>query len=368
MDKVGDLLYITDQWNGISILDVSDPRHPSLVGVYQSRMPTDPFGNGGNWGVQLRDGLAYLAAGFSGIDVVDVSDPANPFRAGGLEFPPGINSVGIELDASIAHVGTTVGGTSGFLVNFDISNPQNILDVGSLEVFAPPLTIDTSPGGIAHIARGLQVHGLATTIVDTSDPRAPFRRYDGLPAAADLALDGDLLYVADSSREATEGGFYILDVGDPTSPVQLSHFPTRFATAVRVQNRRAYLAAGDPQNGFLPTLFVFDVSEPTAPMLLAQSVDAPEMAVGVLADGRYAYVTHRSPAGFTTGLMIAEFDCGLRGDLTGDGVVDLADLGVLLADFGCQAPGPCPGDIDGDGDTDLADLGILLSNFGQSCP
>jgi hypothetical protein len=54
----------------------------------------------------------------------------------------------------------------------------------------------------------------------------------------------------------------------------------------------------------------------------------------------------------------------LPGDLNGDGRVDLSDLGILLADFGCLPPGPCPGDVDGDGDTDLADLGILLANFG----
>jgi hypothetical protein len=29
---------------------------------------------------------------------------------------------------------------------------------------------------------------------------------------------------------------------------------------------------------------------------------------------------------------------------------------------------PCPGDVDGDGDVDLADLGILLANFGRTCP
>ena len=57
----------------------------------------------------------------------------------------------------------------------------------------------------------------------------------------------------------------------------------------------------------------------------------------------------------------------IPGDLNGDDVVDLADLGILLADFGCTG-GACAGDIDGDGDTDLADLGILLANFGQSCP
>jgi hypothetical protein len=51
------------------------------------------------------------------------------------------------------------------------------------------------------------------------------------------------------------------------------------------------------------------------------------------------------------------------GDLDGDGDVDQADLGILLADWGCTG-GDCPGDCDGDGDTDQADLGILLANFG----
>ena len=52
------------------------------------------------------------------------------------------------------------------------------------------------------------------------------------------------------------------------------------------------------------------------------------------------------------------------GDLDGDGDTDLADLGILLADFGCGPPGLCIGDLNGDGFTDLADLGILLADFG----
>jgi len=51
------------------------------------------------------------------------------------------------------------------------------------------------------------------------------------------------------------------------------------------------------------------------------------------------------------------------GDLNRDGVIDLADLAVLLSDFGCTGGG-CPGDVDFDGDTDLVDLSILLGNFG----
>jgi hypothetical protein len=51
-------------------------------------------------------------------------------------------------------------------------------------------------------------------------------------------------------------------------------------------------------------------------------------------------------------------------DLNGDGVVDTADLGLLLGAFGNSgAPGTIFADINGDGVVDTADLGILLASF-----
>ncbi|MBW7906153.1 MAG: hypothetical protein LC135_16690 [Phycisphaerae bacterium] len=53
------------------------------------------------------------------------------------------------------------------------------------------------------------------------------------------------------------------------------------------------------------------------------------------------------------------------GDLDGDHDSEKADLGILLANYGCVSPpGFCPGDLNGDGRTDQADLGILLSCWG----
>ena len=49
-------------------------------------------------------------------------------------------------------------------------------------------------------------------------------------------------------------------------------------------------------------------------------------------------------------------------DLTGDGVVDAADLAQLLADWG-TCPG-CPADYTADGIVNAADLGELLANWG----
>ncbi len=51
-------------------------------------------------------------------------------------------------------------------------------------------------------------------------------------------------------------------------------------------------------------------------------------------------------------------------DISGDGVIDSADLNGLLFAFGESGDG----DVDGDGDTDSADLNMLLFLFGTVCP
>ncbi len=50
-------------------------------------------------------------------------------------------------------------------------------------------------------------------------------------------------------------------------------------------------------------------------------------------------------------------------DLTGDGMVDGADLGLLLGDWGRCAG--CSGDLNADGTVDGADLGLLLGTWGE---
>ena len=52
-------------------------------------------------------------------------------------------------------------------------------------------------------------------------------------------------------------------------------------------------------------------------------------------------------------------------DINGDGVVNGADLAILLVNFGpCPPALPCPADLNGDGVVNGADLAILLVNFG----
>ena len=59
-----------------------------------------------------------------------------------------------------------------------------------------------------------------------------------------------------------------------------------------------------------------------------------------------------------------EFAGTCTGDVNGDGVIDLADLNKVLANFNQPVPF---GDADGSGSVDMTDLNIVISAFGNAC-
>jgi hypothetical protein len=57
----------------------------------------------------------------------------------------------------------------------------------------------------------------------------------------------------------------------------------------------------------------------------------------------------------------ARYWCGFRtGDVNADGIVDAADLALVLGSWGL----PGATDLDGNGTTNAADIGVLLGNWG----
>jgi hypothetical protein len=82
------------------------------------------------------------------------------------------------------------------------------------------------------------------------------------------------------------------------------------------------------------------------------------------------YVKHQAsrPRPTDQTIDIGAFEFGAcPADVDADGDVDLSDLGILLAAYGCAGGGCGPSDIDADGDVDLSDLGILLAAYGSDC-
>jgi hypothetical protein len=65
------------------------------------------------------------------------------------------------------------------------------------------------------------------------------------------------------------------------------------------------------------------------------------------------------------GAFVAPIGCQCITDLSGNGLTDVQDLLILLADFGCLVG--CSGDVTGDGASSIADILTMLSAFGQPC-
>ena len=59
--------------------------------------------------------------------------------------------------------------------------------------------------------------------------------------------------------------------------------------------------------------------------------------------------------------------CVLPGDINGDGIVNLLDFNIMVANW-LQSGMGIPGDINGDGTVNLLDFNIMLANWLTSCP
>lgn len=63
--------------------------------------------------------------------------------------------------------------------------------------------------------------------------------------------------------------------------------------------------------------------------------------------------------------FIAPISCYCLTDLSGNGLTEVQDVLLLLADFGCLEE--CTGDVTGDGASTIEDVLAILSAFGQPC-
>jgi hypothetical protein len=304
LDKVGNLLYMSDEWNGFTILDVLDPRAPALAGVYQT--PQTGY-HMDHYGIEVRDGVAYLAAGFGQLQAVDVSVPSNPTLIGSATFKLGYELIGLKLSGNTAYAGYGPPSGSDFgLVGFDITNPEQMAVVGATQIGSPIHTITKPAANRAFLTREGSLGGGTLTVIDTTNP-TPAIVSNISCAGIDVVRAGDRLYVANESSNDATGGLYVYSVDDPNVP--LAHWgPARFCTAVAVQGQLAYVIATTKISGIrICRLVVLDVSE-TTPVFVAQiPIDGLGWITDILVDGPYIYLTGDDNSfGGTHGLLIVE--------------------------------------------------------------
>jgi hypothetical protein len=193
-------------------------------------------------------------------------------------------------------------------------------------------------------------------VVDVSDPTAPVQLgVIRTPVfAVGVAVTGGLAYVADDGYPHDTTGLVVVDVSNPAAPVELGALPTPgYTHSVASSGGLAYLGSGGTR--------AIDVSNPAAPFELGASTTG---ALDVEVVGELVYVAEGS-----AGLRILQFGpeypkypCDDNLDNDSDGWVDYpddpgcGDRLSTLEDPECQDginndPGsdPDPGLIDFDG-------------------
>ena len=258
------MLYIAGEDRGLRMVDVSDPSQP--VGLGYTQVVPQAFG------VAVRGDIAYVL-GYSGIGLVavDVSDPEAPAILGNA---PGAAGNWVTIAGDHAYV---VDGWSGWLHVVDLSTPAVPALVGSLDL--PPGTGDDWEWPVVsgnHLFVRNNHNDAVVAIIDVGDPTAPVQvgSIDVSANVAGLAITGSWLLVPDIGPLVPE--VRIFDIRNPAAPVE--HDPyvpvSGYAEVVAVSGSVAYLSiwiSGYPDYAF--TVEAVNFADPRAPEFMGLSHD-----------------------------------------------------------------------------------------------
>ncbi len=218
---LGTTAYVAAGAAGLQLVDVTNPVAPQLVG--SAALP------GVAWDVAVSAGVAYVAAGTSGLQVIDVSNPANPITRGSLALPGTVKGVAVD---SVRRLAVVVGTSGLFTVN--VANPIAPALLGSVNYGGDPRDVALK-GDVAFVAD----FSRSLTAVDLLLPSAPTFRSSTATALGgllqDVAISGDFALGADVFFV---NGVPIVDVGSAAGlfPRFILNFPPGDSRGFRDDN------------------------------------------------------------------------------------------------------------------------------------
>ncbi len=249
----GTTAYFADgRYQGVSVLDVSDPTDPQQIGLYDEYI----------YRIVIQDNVGYFLKSHR-LDLIDVSDPSNLVKIASYNFDTNSYGLGLYVLGKAAYLTSTVIG----IEVVDISNPSQPAALGSYRTVADAGDVFVS-GSYAYVV-GRWFDGLR--VVDISQPNSPkdvgYLELDGDPYRIQVA--GSLLYIADAEGHS----FWIIDISDPTNPTVVKKIVMSwYVDDLMVVGTTVYLA------NTVDGLRIYDVSDPAEPT-----------EVGAYADGSHIY-------------------------------------------------------------------------------
>ena len=195
----GRYAYLAGAGEGFRVLDISDPAHPTPVSVLGNFWNlVDSVAVSGNYAFLGSTQARYLY-------VVDISDPAHPLHRGGCH-----TGSWSSIDVMGRYAYLSAGGQVDGHYLYAISGSMEVIDIGNPDSPAVVATLSGTPG-----EAGLYV-------IDIADPLHPTLVGSAAVAGARrIAAEGRYAYVA-----AWDAGVKVFDVSDPSHPVEAGSYDT----------------------------------------------------------------------------------------------------------------------------------------------
>jgi hypothetical protein len=258
---------------GLRVVDVSDGAAPRPVGfkAYSSVQAVD-----------VRGDMVYLATG--GLRLVNVSNPITPTEVGQLAVG---NAEDVVAGDRVAYVAVTGSTSSRGLRVVDVADPASPRLAGAYDAwYAYSLALASAPAGQA-MRQATHAYVAATNdglrIVDVSNPISPTEvsHYAMAGSPIDVVIAGQYAYMIESAPLLR-----VISLADPRQPVEVGSL--RFngdALDLAVAGAFAYVAGGNQG------LWVLDVSDPARPHQVGAYQPADSYVADVATAGSNAYLS-----------------------------------------------------------------------------
>lgn len=250
------IAYILDMLFGVYIVNVSNPALPVLL----SHTSLDHFG----LGITIGNSIAYISEWIS-FRAIDISDPTNPSTLDTIGLS-GLSQVAV-VDSSSAYVASSSGG----LRIVDIREPTNLREKGFI----------CAGGGAGAVAINEETicvgRGDRLDLINISDTTNPVIQ-SHLEIGGRIEVRDSLAYIAGND-------FYIVNIDDVSNPEIIGTCETRSrVSGFDVQKDYAYVLNSSLQ---LSGLQIIDISDPTNPLEIGFF---EYIGGGIVVNENYAYI------------------------------------------------------------------------------
>lgn len=286
VEVIDDLVLLADGWNGLLLINVSNPTEPSLLGKYPRRL----------YDVKVQENLAYLLCpGIrqvnygSVIQIVNISNPKQPVLVGEKDNSLiGGHFWDIAVDNSYIY-----SLSSGHLIIIDATIPQNPEEIVRLQ-------IDASGSVLAFGNYVIATNSSALMVVNVSIPTKPILE-SVLPLpmtiTRTISVFNNTVYLADYDKPKILG-INISDVKHPVEIVDIIDYSSigncwKALAHQKTAQGTELLFCADYRLG----LFCFDVTNKSFPQLLS-NFDTNCRAMQLDIEGDFAYVCSRRESPF----------------------------------------------------------------------